>query len=83
VKLTLSPICRSDEEDGRETFMGIPYDEIAVSTKREINLFERAIRKLKKDLADLERNCQMTVREAVKGFGKGDIARAAPAHTRH
>jgi phosphoglycolate phosphatase-like HAD superfamily hydrolase len=53
--------------------MSVPYDELFISTRREINVCEGAIRKLRKTLEDMESKYRLETREFIARFGRGEF----------
>ncbi len=54
--------------------MGVTYDEVFISTKREITVCEESIRKLREDLAEMERRYQLGTREFIERFRTGEMS---------
>jgi len=53
--------------------MSVPYDELFISTRREINVCEGAIRKLRRTLDDMEDKYRMGTQEFIGRFGRGEL----------
>lgn len=53
--------------------MGILYDEVYISTMREIKACENIIKKLRKSLDEMERRYNMKTDEFLKGFSPDRI----------
>jgi hypothetical protein len=53
--------------------MAVVYDELYISTMREISVCRKKIGKLKKDLGKMERNYGMTTEEFIRRFGEGGM----------
>ena len=53
--------------------MSVPYDELFISTKREIGVCEGAIRRLRKTLDDMEGKYRMGTLEFVGKLGRGEL----------
>lgn len=53
--------------------MGVLYDEVYISTMREIKVCENTTKKLEKNLDEMERRYSMKTEEFLKRFGQGSI----------
>jgi hypothetical protein len=53
--------------------MGVVYDELAISTMREMDVCVRAIRKLETVIADMERKYHLKTPEFMERFNKGGM----------
>jgi len=53
--------------------MSVPYDELFISTKREIHVCEGAITRLRKTLDAMEGKYRMGTREFMGRFGRGEL----------
>lgn len=53
--------------------MTVPYDELFISTKREITICEKKIAGLRKDLGEMEKRYGMSTEEFIGRFTGGDM----------
>ncbi len=53
--------------------MGVVYDEVYISTKREIDVCEKAIKKLSRTISEMERKYQIKTAEFIAGFNEERI----------
>ena len=53
--------------------MSVLYDEVYISTMREIKVCESTTKKLKKNLDEMERRYSMKTEEFLRRFGQGSI----------
>ncbi len=51
--------------------MGVVYDELFISTMKEINVCKKAIRKLSRTLAGMETKYGLTTAEFIENFNDG------------
>ena len=53
--------------------MAVVYDEVFISTMKEINVCKGAIKKLSRTLADMEKKYGMATAEFMEGLGRGQM----------
>ena len=53
--------------------MSVPYDELFISTRREIGVCESAIRKLRRILEDMEGRYRFDTQEFIGKLGRGEL----------
>ncbi len=54
--------------------MGVVYDELFISTMKEINVCKKAIRRLSRTLAGMEAKYGLTTAEFIENFNDGETA---------
>jgi hypothetical protein len=55
--------------------MGVVYDEVYITTRREIHLCEKAIERLKRKVAALEKKHAMTTADFAARFAAGELGK--------
>ncbi len=53
--------------------MGVVYDELSISTMREISVCRKKIKKLTRNLEDMERKYHLSTAEFVRRFSEGSM----------